>query len=132
MTSKYFGRTRMKGLDKLGDVIIPGDEEFPRFSKTNFSNEVDRMLDHMYAEDRNGLGFLMGLIAFMPSFLVRWIVLLSEKNNAFPDFIGAPLRMIQFGLKGIILTLYYSNIEDDQGHGAAIISGLNWKTGISL
>ena len=131
MTSKYFGHLQTRGLNKLGDVIIPGEGIFPSFSSTGFASQVDRMLDYMYEDDREGLTLLMTLFAFMPSFFIRWIVLLSEKNAIFPDLIGAPLRMIQLGLKGLVLTLYYSNIEDSQKLGRKIMEGIKWQTGVA-
>ncbi len=131
MISKYFGHLQNRGLNKLGDVIIPGEGIFPSFSSTGFSSHVDRMLDYMYDDDREGLTLLMTVFAFMPSFVIRWIVLLSEKNAAFPDVIGAPLRMIQLGLKGLILTLYYSNIDDPQKTGMKIMEGIKWQTGVA-
>lgn len=130
MTSKHFGRIQTKGLEKLGDVIIPGEGIFPSFSSTGFSSEIDRMLDFMYEDDREGITLLMTLFAFTPTCFIKWIVLLSEKNAAFPDLIGAPLRMIQLGLKGLILTLYYSNIDDINGTGKKIMEGIKWQTGV--
>ncbi|MCO4792820.1 MAG: aldehyde dehydrogenase family protein [Bacteriovoracaceae bacterium] len=131
MTSKHFGNIQMRGLNKLGDVIVPGEGSFPRFGQTEFSSEIDRMLDYMYEDDRSGLSLLMTIFAFTPSFLIKWVVLLSEKNAQFPDFIGAPLRMIQLGLKGIILTLYYSNLDDQNQYGEKIMKEINWSTTVA-
>ena len=47
--SKHFSPRQLKGLDRLGDTMLPGDGEFESFSAARCSREVDRILDFMPA-----------------------------------------------------------------------------------
>ena len=51
--SKYLTPTQTKGFLKAGDVVIPGGDGFPSFSKSGLVKDVDRMLDYMTDEDRS-------------------------------------------------------------------------------
>ena len=59
MTSKYLSTRQVKGILKVGDIIIPGDEELPKFSETDFLIHIDRIMDYMSKDDLNGFRFLM-------------------------------------------------------------------------
>lgn len=100
------------GLKKLGDCIIPGDGELKSFSKSECADQVDRILDHMPMPDRNDLKMLLGLLALLPKFGVYLFVQLLELSPAIPSiFGGAILRFIRLGIRGLVMSLYYSNPE---------------------
>jgi acyl-CoA reductase-like NAD-dependent aldehyde dehydrogenase len=128
MSSKHFSENQLKAVLKLGNIIIPGDEKLPSFENSKVINQLDRMLDYMNKDDLEGISSLMTFFYYFPAFLIKWILLLSEKNQQFPHFIGAPLRMVQLGLKGIIFSLYYSDIDEN----GSILDQLNWKTEIKM
>jgi acyl-CoA reductase-like NAD-dependent aldehyde dehydrogenase len=130
MSSKYLTSLQIKGILRTGDVIIPGEGKFPRFSDTLFINDIDLMLDYLTDDDREGLCMLMGFFALMPSIIIRFILALAEKNANFPNILGAPLRMVQMGVKGLIFTLYYSNIDDEKGDGKKIHNLIGWDAAI--
>lgn len=124
--SKHFNARQIKGVLRLGDAIIPGDERLPRFSETQFISDIDRMLDYMEKSDREGLAFLMSLISFMPLWKIKIILSISSLEKKMPRTIGTPFRLINLGLKGLIFTLYYSGLEDVEGHGKRIHKNIGW------
>jgi aldehyde dehydrogenase (NAD+) len=95
---------------KAGDILVPGDDRFPRFSRTTFIQEIDRIADYMTDSDREGFKSLMALFAILPRWLVAGILHLSEASEKLPAFLRTPMRLINIGVKGVVLTLYYSDV----------------------
>jgi hypothetical protein len=124
--SKHLSPGQLAALAKVGDILIPGDAEFPPFSRSGSLEHVDRMLDHMYAADRNGVIALLSIFRFTPKFLIRGLLLLTEKQRSFPEPLGQICRMINLGLKGVVMTLYYS----DLGSGPSVLRTIHWDSKI--
>ena len=121
-TSRYLSPRQHAGLLKVGDVLIPGDHEFPSFSRLRCVEQADRMFAYMTESDLAGVKFLLTVFAILPRFLLRGILALTDKQRSFPDPIGAVLRMINIGIKGVVMTLYYSDI----GEGPSIHQLIAW------
>ena len=130
MISKHLNDRQINGLLKLGDVVVPGDGVLPGFSETTFVNEIDRMFDYLSDEDREGVAMLLLVFNFIPKFCISWILSLSEMVKG-TNIISANLRMLNIGLKGIILTLYYSKIDDKDKFGEKIYHALDWDSKIA-
>ena len=122
MTSRFLSLRQQAGLRKVGDVLIPGDAEFPRFSRSRCAEQVDRMLAYMNDSDLSGVKLVLGLFRFLPKFVLRGILALTDKHRAFPDAIGAGLRMINIGIKGMVMTLYYSDLAE----GVSVYDLIGW------
>ncbi|WP_370894349.1 hypothetical protein [Janibacter sp. GXQ6167] len=110
-----------RGLHKLGDIVIPGDPEagLPSFTDSGVADEVHRMLAWMYESDRSAVLMMLDAFARMPRPAVRAVVEATERGDRAPGPLGAGLRMASFGVKGLIVSLYYSGV--DRGgvvHGA--------------
>lgn len=103
--------TQRTGLLRLGDVIIPGDGELPSFSESGVAADVDRMLDWMYESDRSAILMLLTALARMPRPAITGLVLATERGDSAPEPLGGGLRMASLGIKGLILSLYYSGID---------------------
>lgn len=121
-----FSSISLKGIEKAGNVLIPGSPGMPSFSEAKLLKDLHRMTDYMNADDREGLKLLMMLFAFMPSFFIHFILYIASKHETFPDAIGAVLRQINMGVRGVVFTLYYSDLDQD-----SIFQSLNYKTGIN-
>ncbi len=100
---------QQKGFLRAGDVVIPGGDGFPSFSKSGTIRDAPRMLDYMTEADRSGLLGLMAIFAFLPAFAIRLIIAIAERNRFFPGPVGAALRLVVIGVKGAFYTLYYSD-----------------------
>ncbi len=118
--------TQLKGLLKAGDILIPGDGDLPSFSVAGCSGQVGRILPYMTDADRGGLLMLLALFHFLPRFVVHGLLALTERHARFPNAIGAVLRMINIGVKGVVMTLYYSDV----GAGASIYDTIGWDAKI--
>ena len=123
--SKHFNSKQIKALDKLGDLMAPGDIDFPSFSKLKVSEHIDMVLDTVTPEDLEDLKLLFTVLSFLPSFAIGLFVSTIELLAKIPGSIGALPRMIMLGLKGIVMSLYYSGLkgEDVQSKNAHEVIG---------
>lgn len=126
MTSKHLTATQLAGLRRVGDVLIPGDADLPSFSRSGAIEHVDRMLDYMYESDRNGVKALLTLFRFTPKFKIRWIMTLTEKGRSLPGPLATACRMINLGVKGVVMTLYYADVGD----GPSVLDVIHWDSKI--
>jgi hypothetical protein len=124
--SKHLSAAQLHGLRKVGDILIPGDGRFPSFSASAAIEHVDRMADHMSPSDRDGVKFLCTVFRILPSALVRAIMALTEQQRYLPSFLGTPCRLVNIGIKGVVMSLYYS----DLGSGPSIHALLDYDAKI--
>lgn len=130
MTSRYLNQIQLKGVLKAGDAIAPGDGDLPALSQTDFILEVDRMLAYLNKDDLDGLRLVTWIFAYLPKFIIRLIINTAQKAARIPGVAGAPFRMLLIGIKGLVFTLYYSKINDNNGNGQKIFDGIKWDTKI--
>lgn len=121
-TSRWLNAGQLHGLRKVGDIVIPGDGEFPSFTQSGVLAEVDRMFDYLNASDRDGLRMVLGAFRLLPRPLIRGILALSEHHRVLPGPLGAAARQVNLGVKGVVMTLYYSDV----GTGRSIHELIGW------
>ena len=107
-------RSHLKGLERLGRVVIPQNSDFPSFNEIQAEKYVNRMVDYMYEDDRSSILIILKMLSIMPLFKIRWLMSLIETGSKWKGLAGAPFRMLQIGLKGLIFTVYYSDLTEDQ------------------
>ncbi len=126
MISKYFSQAQLKGLLKTGDVILPGTNESPSFSSTGCIHHIDRMAKYMSSDDLDGLKMLFSVLRWMPKWVITLLMKLCNHSNSFPSFLGAGLRMIEIGLKGVTLSPYYANLTASGYEGKKVYDVIGW------
>lgn len=107
---------QLRGLLRLGDVVIPGDEDLPSFSGSGAADGIDRMLPYMYESDRSSLLLLLDACARMPRPAIRGIVALAASAARYPEPVAGVLRMANIGIKGVVQSLYWSDIGTGRVH----------------
>ncbi len=122
--SKHLGRQSLRGLSKAGDILIPGDDTLPAFSRTPYLTEIDRIADWMTPQDREGFKFLTGLFSVLPSPVVRGLIKLADRAESLPEWIAPPFRMINVGVKGVVYSLYYTDLTASH----TVRRELRWST----
>jgi len=127
MASQQLSATQLHGLRKAGDILIPGDAEMPSFSQSGVLTHVDRMLDYMNPSDLTGVRFLVTLFAYLPKPLVYLILALAQLDRSLPGPLAAPLRMINIGMKGVVMTLYYSDLGEQR---PSVLERIKWDAKI--
>ncbi len=111
---------QLKGINVIGDIMIPGGNGYPSFSESKAAAGTARMLPYMYAADRDPFLMLLTACAYLPKPIVKFLVATFASHKAAPGPIASVLRMGNLGLKGVIHSLYYS----DLGYGETSIHQL--------
>ena len=119
MSSNYFWNSTLKGLSRVGDVLIPGDGELPSFSQFGGIEAVDTVIAYLPKEDVELLNYVLTVFSVMPKSFLRWIVGVMEDALEKTGTIPSLLRQLNLGLRGIVFSCYYSGI------GAAGFKGNN-------
>lgn len=102
-----------RGLLRLGDVVVPGDDDLPSFSASGCAAAVGRMLPYMYDGDRSAFLMLCSAASSLPLVSLRALVAATgAAEKAGP--LAPTLRMAGIGVKGVILSLYWSDAGSAQ------------------
>jgi hypothetical protein len=109
-----FTKAHLKGVEKLGRVVMPEDSDFPAFSEIGAEKYLNRMVDYMYEDDKSAILIILKLFSIMPLFMIRWTMSLIETGSKWQGMPGAPFRMLRIALKGLIFTVYYSDVTENQ------------------
>jgi hypothetical protein len=109
--SKFLNDRQIQTINRIGDLWIPGDGELPSFEKVGGVKEVDRILSYMPASDLGDLKLLLNILSFFPKFILELLLKLVEKAPALPSPVGALLRQVRLGLRGLVMSLYFSEDE---------------------
>lgn len=119
VVSQYAGSAQLRAIARIGDLMLPGTEELPRFSETRCIADIDRVLAYVPPGDLQDLNTLLLILAYLPKFVLRWFLWLLERSTEW-GWLPGILRVIRLGLRGIILGLYYGHPSVHQRIGFAI------------
>lgn len=97
-------------LNRLGNVICPRNEDFPAFSDLDCVHHAHIVLDELPEQDCSDLKLLLFVLWFMPSPFMRIFLNIVEKLKDMDGEIGTLMRMLNFGLRGVAFSLYYSGM----------------------
>jgi hypothetical protein len=107
--SNYLSQAELRGLIKLGDIVVPGGYGLPSFSQTGCVSHVDELMAATPSADVKDFKLLMKIFSIAPEFFIRGILKLVDKDSMFPEPIAGLLRLLSIGIKGVVFSLYYSN-----------------------
>ena len=108
MTSKYLSKSALKGLKKVGDILIPGNDEFPSFSAYMCLDHIDDLVSYAPADDIKDLGMVLTIFAFLPKRTLKWLIKMMSNAHKYQGATGTLLRQLNVGIRGIVFSLYYS------------------------
>jgi hypothetical protein len=131
-TSRHLGNNQIRALEVIGDVLIPGDEDLPSFSRLGCVAHVDRLLDFMPDDDLRGVQGVLILGSFVPRFLVAGLLSWLEAGLWPPGPWAAPLRVLRLGLRGIVFSLYYSGSTGPAYDGRGPLDVLSYRVGVAV
>ncbi len=122
MNSNYYSRLSLWGIQKSGNILVPGLEGSPSFSEIGCIEHIDRMLENMPSQDVKDIGIVFALFALTPTPILRALFWILSKSHFFPDRLGGHLfRLLWMGIRGIIFSLAYSGYT---GRNAVVSSKL--------
>lgn len=126
-TSRWLSALQLRSLERLGDLYLPGTATLPAFSATGCIDHVDVVLEGVDRDDIRGLAALLVLLRFTPVVVIRFLLGLLDRHHRFPPPLAGVLRLLNLGLKGPVMTLYYSGLG---AHGEP--SGVHEGMGFAL
>ncbi|MHC4120241.1 MAG: hypothetical protein ACYSWO_22335 [Planctomycetota bacterium] len=108
MQSDYLKPGALKGLNRIGDIFIPGAGDLPSFSEFGGIEHVDDVIAYAPEEDIADLNLVLRILSVLPQGVLRWaadqMMAASHKEGR----LAALLRQLNIGLKGILFSCYYS------------------------
>ena len=117
MSAKYMNSFALKGLNKIGDILIPEFDGYPSFSQLGCAEHVDKVVEDLPPSDRDGVRLLFGLFYILPVFFLRGLLNFLEKNNTKEIPLAPLLRQVRMGVRGIVYSLYYSGWKGSSYEG---------------
>ncbi|MDX1695028.1 MAG: hypothetical protein R3208_14780 [Ketobacteraceae bacterium] len=125
--SEYFSTTQLEAIEKLGDIIVPANGAFPSFSDTGCIEHIDTVMAPAHEEDLKALGMLLLVLRYTPRLCIRWLLELMNRAEAMPRWLAPPFRLLNISLKGIVFSLYYSNLTRDSYLGPRPFDAIDYE-----
>jgi len=125
--SRILSAREIRALERIGDIMIPGVDGFPSFSRTGSILHVDPLLEVTPAEDVTGLKILLGVLSFLPGALLAGFLRMICREDRAPGLLAGAFRNIHIGLKGLVMSLYYSNRTGPRATGPKVHSLMNYE-----
>ena len=97
-----------KTLTRIGDILIPRNGEFPSFSETGSIEHIDHLTAYAPEGDLKDLSMLLSVLSIKPDFVLRWLVKKMEQSPNSNSMIAPLFRQLDFALRGLIFSCYYS------------------------
>ena len=117
--SKYFSTAAIRGVNRIGDVMIPRNGSLPSYSEFGGAEHLDDLLAYAPEKDIKDLNLILSILSFMPRFVLRWLVTKMTKSHHAGDGISVVFRQLDLGLKGLILSTYYTEKSGSNYTGKA-------------
>jgi hypothetical protein len=132
MSSKYFSSRHTGALNRIGNILIPGEEVFPSFSELGCVEHVDRILESMPKPERKDLKLLLFALSFLPTPLLKFWIYTIDKLAHWPSGVGNLARLIRIGLKGLVMSLYYSGQKGSEYKGRTPVELIGYDAHVYL
>lgn len=125
--SKIFSKPALNALNRIGDIIAPKNGELPSYSECGCIEYIDDVAGYAPENDIKDLNMLLTVLSFMPGFVLQLLIKTINNSHQKDGPLTDLFRMLDFGLKGIILGTYYSGKvgKDYKGKSPQQIIGFN-------
>ena len=125
--SSLFTQRQLNGLTRIGDLMLPANGRFPAFSQTGCIERIDDLMGTAHPDDIRDLGLLLLVFNFLPVFVLRWVLQLVDKAEQMPSFIAPIFRTLNIGVKGVVLSLYYSGYSRVTYQGKSALDAIDYE-----
>ena len=125
--STILSNKAIKAIERIGDIMIPKNGDFPSFSETGSIEHIDDLVAYAPEDDIKDLGTVLTILSFMPTFVLKWFVKMMNTSYESTGNVSVLLRQLDFGLRGLIFSCYYSGKmgEDFKGNNPIEIIGFS-------
>lgn len=109
----------LRALLVIGDIMIPACGPLPAFSATGCVRYVDDLLRAMPEGDVADMRMVLRVLSYLPPPVAALALRKLGLHRALPGRLGAPLRLVEIALKGMVTSLYYSGKVGPDYRGGA-------------
>lgn len=109
MKSQFFSGLAIRAFNRVGDIVIPKDGDFPSFSEYGGAEHLDKSAAYAPPADIRMLNILMSILSMAPSFFFRWLVKKAASSHQSTGPLTPLFRKLYFGWWGLLFSCYYSN-----------------------
>ncbi|MCP5163103.1 MAG: hypothetical protein H6999_05410 [Hahellaceae bacterium] len=127
MSSVFLSRRALAGLQRLGDMMIPGGYGLPSFSQTGCIAHVDIVLEASHPADVRDLSWLLVVISLASAVVLRTLLNWLDKSESVPAPLASVLRLLNVGLKGVVYSLYYADLQGDFVQAPSVHEALGYQ-----
>lgn len=106
--SRILGPKACRALERVADFIVPAVDGFPSFASIGCVEHVDAILENAPPKDAADLNLFLTALYFMPDAVLRFVVRNMEKADRWFEPAATTFRLLDLGLRGLVLSLYYS------------------------
>jgi hypothetical protein len=117
LDSQYLNKAALKAINRLGDLMLPQNGEFPSFSELGCVEHIDDVVGYAPAGDIKDLNLVLSGLAYMPDSVLKATISQMKASHNKSYAVAPLLRQMDFGLRGIIHTLYYSGKSGSHYNG---------------
>ncbi len=107
-TSRVLNQRQLTAVERIGDILLPRNGDFPAFSETGCLSHIDTVLAPSHPQDIKDLKIVLSLLGTLPIPLLKGFLTLLGYGERLPKILGSQLKLLEFGLRGIVFSLYYS------------------------
>ncbi len=115
--SRVLSSRACRTLERIGDLMVPAVEGFPSFSELGCIEQVDTIIVNAPPDDAKSLNLLLTLLSFAPTGVLRFLVRNMAHPDGWPDAIATVFRLMDMGIRGVIMGLYYSGARGKDFRG---------------
>lgn len=109
----------LRALLVIGDIMLPECGPLPAFSATGCIRYVDDLLRAMPEGDVADIRMVLRVLSYLPRPVAALALWKLGLHRALPGRLGAPLRLVEIALKGMVTSLYYSGKVGPEYRGGA-------------
>lgn len=128
--SRHLGSRELAALETLGDRWCPAEGDLPAFSELGCLEHVDRILDHLPPDDVAALRGLLGVLGRLPAAARRTAAAAIEGLARLPGRPFDAFRVAAFGLRGIVLSLYFSGEKGSRANGPTPLETIGYAVSV--
>ena len=108
MASEYLSKSAIKGLNRIGNILIPGDSTYPSFSVYGGLEHADDLLTYAPRHDIKDLGMVLSILSVLPNRWLTWLVKKMSASHTDNGPLGNTMRQLNMGIRGLVFSLYYA------------------------
>lgn len=125
--SKILSKSALKAINRIGDVMMPKNGELPSYSELGGIEHIDEILRYAPESDMKDLDMVLSILSVMPKFVLKWLIKKMSQSYNKGGGLWVVMRQLDFGLKGIILSTYYSEKVGSNYKGRTPLEIIDYK-----